>query len=70
MLAPLLTIATLFAAGPVAVRASACVAFDINWNLLAFGLDGKDWDASTQDQWGSGMSRFYAFSMFGCTHEG
>ncbi|EIM82085.1 uncharacterized protein STEHIDRAFT_141989 [Stereum hirsutum FP-91666 SS1] len=56
MLAPLLTIATLFAAAPAAVRASACVAFDINWNLLAFGLDGKDWDASTQDQWGSGTA--------------
>lgn len=63
MLAPLLTIATLFAAAPAAVRASACVAFDINWNLLAFGLDGKDWDASTQDQWGSGMSDFYVPSM-------
>ncbi|KIJ63733.1 hypothetical protein HYDPIDRAFT_175811 [Hydnomerulius pinastri MD-312] len=39
------------------VRATPCVAFDINWNLLAFGLDGKDWDAGTQDTWtGSGKA--------------
>jgi hypothetical protein len=53
MLAPLLTLVTLFAS-PVVVRASPCVAFDINWNLLAFGLDGKDWNAGTQDTWASG----------------
>ncbi|KAF8898018.1 hypothetical protein CPB84DRAFT_1681602 [Gymnopilus junonius] len=33
---------------------SACVAFDVNWNLLAFGFNGKDYDAGTQDTWGSG----------------
>lgn len=55
MLTPLLTVATLFVVAPAAVRASACVAFDASWNLLAFDLDGKDWDASTQDQWASGM---------------
>lgn len=33
------------------VKASPCVAFDTNWNLLAFGLDGKDWSAGTQDTW-------------------
>lgn len=33
------------------VKATPCVAFDINWNLLAFGLDGKDWLAGTQDTW-------------------
>jgi len=39
------------------VRASSCVAFDASWNLLAFGLDGKDWFAGTQDTWsGSGQA--------------
>lgn len=33
------------------VKATPCIAFDINWNLLAFGLDGKDWFAGTQDTW-------------------
>jgi len=30
-----------------------CVAFDINWNLLAFGFNGKDYNAGTQDTWSS-----------------
>ena len=55
MLAPLLTLVTLFVS-PVVVRASSCVAFDINWNLLAFGLDGKDWNAGTSDTWATGTS--------------
>ncbi|KAH7924719.1 hypothetical protein BV22DRAFT_1034871 [Leucogyrophana mollusca] len=39
------------------VLASPCVAFDINWNLLAFDLDGKDYNAGTQDTWtGSGKA--------------
>ncbi|PFH53397.1 hypothetical protein AMATHDRAFT_55341 [Amanita thiersii Skay4041] len=38
------------------VANSACVAFDVHWNLLAFGFNGKDYDASTQDTWGSGQS--------------
>lgn len=33
---------------------SGCIAFDTNWNLLAFGFDGKDWNAGTQDTWASG----------------
>ena len=57
MLAPLLTVATLLIGAP-AVRASPCVAMDINWNLLAFGLGSKDWNAGTQDQWGSGECLF------------
>ncbi|PPQ96094.1 hypothetical protein CVT26_004726 [Gymnopilus dilepis] len=32
---------------------SACVTFDINWNLLAFGFNGKDYNAGTQDTWTS-----------------
>lgn len=54
MFVPLLTFVTLFVS-PVLVRASSCVAFDTNWNLLAFGLNGKDWNAGTQDTWASGM---------------
>ncbi|KAH0834919.1 hypothetical protein J3R83DRAFT_10598 [Lanmaoa asiatica] len=39
------------------VKATQCVAFDANWNLLAFGLDGKDWFAGTQGTWsGSGQA--------------
>jgi hypothetical protein len=55
MLGSLLTFVALFVS-PVAVRASPCVAFDANWNLLAFDLDGKDWNAGTQDTWSSGTS--------------
>jgi len=32
---------------------SGCVAFDVNWNLLAFGFSGKDYNAGTQDMWTS-----------------
>ncbi|OJA19728.1 hypothetical protein AZE42_01496, partial [Rhizopogon vesiculosus] len=35
------------------VQASPCITFDTNWNLLAFGFDGKDWNAGTQDTWSS-----------------
>ena len=52
------TIVTLFLSSFAAVRASPCVAFDTNWNLLAFGLDGKDWNAGTQGTWASGASFF------------
>jgi hypothetical protein len=34
--------------------ASQCIAFDSNFNLLAFNLGGKDWNAGTQDTWASG----------------
>ena len=33
------------------VHARSCIAFDTNWNLLAFGLDGKDWNAGQQSTW-------------------
>lgn len=50
MFAP--TVASLLLLSAAAtVKASPCVAFDINWNLLGFGLDGKDWFAGTQDTW-------------------
>jgi hypothetical protein len=48
------TIVALFLSSSIAVRASPCVAFDTHWNLLAFGLDGKDWNAGTQDTWATG----------------
>ncbi|KZP28123.1 hypothetical protein FIBSPDRAFT_817717 [Athelia psychrophila] len=35
------------------VTAKPCIAFDTAWNLLAFGLDGKDYNAATQDTWAS-----------------
>lgn len=40
----------------VAIANSGCVAFDISWNLLAFGFGSKDYKAGTQDTWTSGMS--------------
>jgi hypothetical protein len=40
--------ATTATAGP-----SGCVSFDVNWNLLAFGFNGKDYNVGTQDTWTS-----------------
>ncbi|KAJ7182703.1 hypothetical protein C8R43DRAFT_967771 [Mycena crocata] len=55
----LFTLVTLFAlSAPSAVLASSsCVAFDVNWNLLAFGFNGKDYDAGTSDTWASGTAK-------------
>ncbi|EIN09283.1 hypothetical protein PUNSTDRAFT_143778 [Punctularia strigosozonata HHB-11173 SS5] len=47
---------SLFSLAARVVRASPCVTFDANFNLLAFGLDGKDWNAGTQDSWTSGSA--------------
>ncbi|KAJ3553382.1 hypothetical protein NM688_g3642 [Phlebia brevispora] len=33
-----------------------CVTFDSNFNLLVFGLDGKDWNAGQQSSWASGTA--------------
>jgi hypothetical protein len=33
------------------VRATPCLAFDINFNLFVFGLSGNDYNAGTQDTW-------------------
>ena len=57
------TIVALFIFSSAAVRATPCIAFDVNWNLLAFGLDGKDWNAGTQDTWASGASQNDFFSL-------
>jgi hypothetical protein len=40
------------------VRASPCVSFDVSWNLLAFGFQGKDWNAGQQDSWTTSQSSF------------
>lgn len=44
------------------VFAEPCIAFDSNWNLYAFGLNGKDYNASTQNAWTS--SEFSYFPAF------
>ena len=43
--------ATTATAGPSGP--SGCVSFDVNWNLLAFGFNGKDYNVGTQDTWTS-----------------
>jgi hypothetical protein len=52
----LLILVSLFilSASTVVLATSSCVAFDVTWNLLAFGFGGKDYNAGTQDNWGSG----------------
>lgn len=51
-MAPLHTLVALFLlSASQTVLASPCVAFDSNWNLFAFGLNGKDYNATTQDAW-------------------
>jgi hypothetical protein len=58
MLSSLLpTIVALYFFSYTTVRGSPCVAFDVTWNLLAFGLDGKDWNAGTQNAWAKGASQ-------------
>ncbi|KAI0635239.1 hypothetical protein C8Q77DRAFT_1217131 [Trametes polyzona] len=49
-------VSLLLLAVPRVARASPCVAFDANFNLLAFGFDGKDWNAGQQDSWTSGSA--------------
>ncbi|KAG6821136.1 hypothetical protein H0H93_006475 [Arthromyces matolae] len=52
----LITLVTLSLAG-VASAGSSCIAFDISWNLLALGFNGKDYNAGTQDTWASAPSQ-------------
>ncbi|KAH8083327.1 hypothetical protein BXZ70DRAFT_995573 [Cristinia sonorae] len=42
---------------PHVARADPCVVFDASFNLYAFGLNGKDWNAGTQDAWASGTAQ-------------
>ncbi|KAJ7598611.1 hypothetical protein C8J56DRAFT_848436 [Mycena floridula] len=46
----------LFSFSKCALALSSCVVFDSSWNLLVFGLNGKDWSAGTQDAWASGTA--------------
>jgi hypothetical protein len=58
MLSSLLpTIVALYFFSSTVVRGSPCVTFDVTWNLLAFGLDGKDWNAGPQNTWANGASQ-------------
>ena len=59
-----ITLAALHASSSVVGAAAAstggpagCVTFDINWNMLAFGFNGKDYNAGTQDTWTSSTGR-------------
>ncbi|KAI0746854.1 hypothetical protein C8Q80DRAFT_1220110 [Daedaleopsis nitida] len=49
-------VSLLLLAVPHTVYADPCVAFDADFNLLAFGLNGKDWNAGKQDTWASGSA--------------
>jgi hypothetical protein len=35
----------------IALASTSCVAFDVAWNLLAFGFGGKDYNAGPQANW-------------------
>ena len=58
-------VSLLLLAVPKAVYADPCVTFDVDFNLLAFGLNGKDWNAGQQDSWTSGEP--YLLSLYFCT---
>ena len=47
-------VSLLLLAVPKAVYADPCVTFDVDFNLLAFGFGGKDWNAGQQDTWTTG----------------
>ncbi|KAH9940690.1 hypothetical protein B0H21DRAFT_754015 [Amylocystis lapponica] len=49
-------VSLLLLAVPKAVFSSPCVAFDASFNLLTFGLNGKDWNAGQQGSWTSGSA--------------
>ncbi|KAF9444643.1 hypothetical protein P691DRAFT_807022 [Macrolepiota fuliginosa MF-IS2] len=49
-----LAVVSLLSLSSVASAASSCVAFDVQWNLLAFNFGGKDFNAGTQDAWTQG----------------
>lgn len=50
-----LTSLLLLAVSSVASAANSCVAFDVQWNLLAFNFGGKDYDVGAQDTWAQGQ---------------
>ena len=45
------------------VAASPCIAMDTSFNLLVFGVDGKDYNAGTQDSWTSGKQALSRVAM-------
>ncbi|KAF7303757.1 hypothetical protein MIND_00605300 [Mycena indigotica] len=53
-----LSLVTLLAlvSAPTALAGSSCIAFDTAWNLLAFGFNGKDYNAGTSNTWASGSA--------------
>ena len=54
LLSSLVSLSTFLSLASIAHASSSCVAFDVSWNLLAFGFNGKDYNAGTQDKWASG----------------
>ena len=63
-----ITLAALHTASAAAAAAgpSGCVTFDIFWSLLAFGFNGKDYSAGTQDTWQSGSRTFVVCLLAEC----
>ena len=47
------------------MKADPCIAMDTGFNLLVFGVDGKDYNAGTQDQWTSGMFVLFVWLGYG-----
>ena len=61
----LLTTVALFALSvSQMVFAAPCIAFDADWNLYAFGLNGKDYNAGTQDKWTGSACTFKCLCIF------
>ncbi|GJJ10513.1 hypothetical protein Clacol_004739 [Clathrus columnatus] len=52
----LVSIVALGSLVPRVVDATACIAFDSNFNLYAFGFGGKDFQLGTQDAWSSSVT--------------
>ncbi|CAK5281529.1 unnamed protein product, partial [Mycena citricolor] len=50
------TTVTLLSLSATALAGSSCIAFDTTWNLLAFGFNGKDFNAGTSTSWSSGSA--------------
>jgi hypothetical protein len=41
------------------IHAAPCVVFDSDFNLLVFGLNGKDYNAGSQDTWSGSKYGFF-----------
>lgn len=64
-MAHLLTLVALFflSISQTVMGSSACLAFDASWNLYLLGVDGKDYNAATQDKWTGSKSNVFPFSF-------